>query len=392
MRTAQRTAESVVFERDQIGRLLEALSGRGYEVIGPAIRDGAIVYDRVSSADDLPSGWTDDQTNGKYRLKPRKDRALFGYTVGPRSWKHFLQPPAQRLWQARREPRGFEVTPEEPSSRKYAFIGVRACDLKAIASHDTVFEKGAFADPAYSALRSGLFVVAVNCGHAGGTCFCASMGTGPKATSGFDIALTEILQGGRHYFVAEAGTPAGDEVLSELAHAPASEAEQKAAGHVWAEAERTMGRKLETRGLKDALDRNREHPRWDQVAARCLSCANCTLVCPTCFCTTVEDVTDLGGQQAERWRRWDSCFTAEFSYIHGGSVRSTTRARYRQWLTHKLSTWIDQFGTAGCVGCGRCISWCPVGIDLTEEARAIRESDLSGRGAGSRKDRGDAKP
>jgi Fe-S-cluster-containing hydrogenase component 2 len=117
---------------------------------------------------------------------------------------------------------------------------------------------------------------------------------------------------------------------------------------------------------------NLEHPRWDDVAERCLSCTNCTLVCPTCFCFAVEDVNSLDGERAERTQRWDSCFTLGHSMLHGaGSVRGDTRSRYRQWLTHKLSTWWDQFDESGCVGCGRCISWCPAGIDLTEEVAAI---------------------
>jgi formate hydrogenlyase subunit 6/NADH:ubiquinone oxidoreductase subunit I len=205
------------------------------------------------------------------------------------------------------------------------------------------------------------------------------MNTGPKAVSGFDMALTEVLEGGRHYFVVETATEAGAGVLAELPHRPANEAEKEAAGQVVARASGQMGRRMETTGIKELLYSNYEHPRWDNVAARCLTCANCTMVCPTCFCSTVEDVTDLKGEHAERWRRWDSCFTTDFSYIHGGSVRSTPRARYRQWMTHKLATWIDQFGSSGCVGCGRCITWCPVGIDITEEVRAIRGSDVSGR-------------
>ncbi|NJL33712.1 MAG: sulfite reductase subunit A, partial [Chloroflexaceae bacterium] len=123
------------------------------------------------------------------------------------------------------------------------------------------------------------------------------------------------------------------------------------------------------------LKHNLEHKRWEQVAERCLSCANCTMVCPTCFCSTVEDTTALDGSHAERWRKWDSCFTVDFSFIHGGTVRRETRTRYRQWMTHKLAAWIDQFGTSGCVGCGRCIVWCPVGIDITAEIAAMRASD-----------------
>jgi ferredoxin len=135
-----------------------------------------------------------------------------------------------------------------------------------------------------------------------------------------------------------------------------------------------MGRSLDTADLPGLLARNLEHPRWEEVAKRCLSCGNCTLVCPTCFCSDVSDVSDVSGT-VERQRRWASCFDLDHSYLHGGPVRLTTASRYRQWLTHKLSTWWDQFDESGCVGCGRCLTWCPVGIDLTEEAAAIRAAD-----------------
>jgi len=353
--------------------LLDALSALGYTVVGPTVRDGAIVYDRVATVADLPQGWTDEQAPGVYRLKPRPDAALFGYVVGPHSWKKFVFPPHLRLWQARREGSfGFQVIPEPADPTRYAFLGVRACEVAAMAVQDKVFMP---VDPVYAARRQGAFIVAVQCGQAGATCFCASMRTGPRSRTGFDLALTEVLEGGRHEFVVEVGSARGAEVLDRLPCHDATPEDKSQIDQAEARATSQMGRSLDLEGLRDLLLRNYENPRWDQVAARCLSCANCTLVCPTCFCSTVEDVTDLTGEHAERWRRWDSCFTVEFSHIHGGSVRSSVRSRYRQWLTHKLATWIDQFGTSGCVGCGRCITWCPVGIDITEEIQAIRESE-----------------
>ena len=200
------------------------------------------------------------------------------------------------------------------------------------------------------------------------------MGTGPRATSDFDLALTELLDDGRHEFLVDVGSEAGAAVLAEVEVRDARASDIDAATAVVERTAGSMGRSMDTSGIREVLASSLEHPRWDDVSERCLASANCTLVCPTCFCATVEDVTDLAGTSAERWRRWDSCFTAEHSYLHGGSVRATIRSRYRQWLTHKLGTWIDQFGTSGCVGCGRCITWCPVGIDLTEEIRAIRET------------------
>jgi ferredoxin len=371
----------LVLELPCIQQLFDALKKRGYQLVGPTVRDGAIVYAELNSTTDLPVGWTDEQDGGRYRLKRRTDEALFGYNVGPHSWKRFLHPPQLRLWRAQRDGRGFRVLPDDDEVPRFAFVGVRACELHAIAIQDRVFLNGPAVDSTYQARRENVFFVAINCGQAGGTCFCLSMKTGPRATAGFDLALTEVLEDGRHYFVGEVGTERGAEILREVSCQPARQEDKRSVERVVAHAAAQMGRQLDTTGIKQLLYGNYEHPRWDDVAARCLTCANCTMVCPTCFCTTVEDVTDLTGDHAERWRKWDSCFTMDFSYIHGGSVRASHRSRYRQWLTHKLATWIDQFETSGCVGCGRCITWCPVGIDITEEVRAIRASGPGVEGA-----------
>ncbi len=355
--------------RNGLLALIQLLTARGYHVLGPTVRDGAIVYDTVASLADLPAGWTDRQDAGRYRLERRADDALFGYAVGPHSWKRFLHPPTERMWQAHRTEQGFTIEADTAAPPKFAFLGVRACELHAIAIQDKVFVSGPYVDTAYQRRRRDNFLVAVNCAEAGGTCFCVSMQTGPRADAGFDLALTELPDGG---FLVEVGSLAGGAVLAELPHQPASEQQIAAADAVVARTARSMGRTLDTDGIKQLLQGNPTHPHWDEVAQRCLACANCTMVCPTCFCTTVEDHSDLTGQTAERTRRWDSCFTADFSYIHGGSVRTETRSRYRQWMTHKLASWIDQFGTSGCVGCGRCVTWCPVGIDITAEAAALR--------------------
>lgn len=370
-----RVSASVALPTDALPKIFENLRAAGFSLLGPTVRDGAIVYEELTAASDLPVGWTDEQEGGSYRLKRRTDGAFFGYAVGPHTWKRFLHPPVERLWRAQREGSGFQVVPEAEETPKLAFIGVRSCELHAIYIQDKVLAHGSYADPAYTLRRQNIFVLAVNCAQAGGTCFCASMNTGPKATFGFDLALTEVLEGERHFFLVEVGTEKGAEVLAGIADEEAGTEEKATAERVVSKTAAQMRRSMDTHGIRELLYRNYEHPQWDAVAERCLACGNCTLACPTCFCTTVEDITDLTGTQAERWRKWDSCFSLEFTYIHGGSVRFSTKARYRQWMTHKLATWMDQFGTSGCVGCGRCITWCPVGIDITEEVRAIRESE-----------------
>ncbi|HTK11184.1 MAG TPA: 4Fe-4S dicluster domain-containing protein [Ktedonobacteraceae bacterium] len=367
-----------VVQCEQLEQLLTTLRARAYHVIGPVVRDQAIVYDTLTSMADLPRGYTDEQDGGQYRLKKRDDEAFFGYAVGPHSWKQFLHPPIVRLWNAKRDGKNsFQLSPQEQSTPRYAFIGVRSCELHAIAIQDRVFLQSPYTDPTYQARRKDLFLVAINCGQAGGTCFCTSMQTGPQATFGYDLALTEIIDASRHFFVVHVGTEAGAEVLSTLTCQQASPDDIQCAEQIVEKTAQSMGREMPVPPfeIKALLARNLEHPRWENVAQRCLTCTNCTMVCPTCFCSTVEDTTDLSGEQAERVRKWDSCFTMDFSYLYGGSIRASTKSRYRQWMTHKLSTWYDQFGSSGCVGCGRCITWCPVGIDITEEVRAIYESE-----------------
>jgi sulfhydrogenase subunit beta (sulfur reductase) len=376
-----RMREPAILTVDGLQALMDALARRGYRVLGPTLGDGAIVYDDIASVDDLPRGWTDSQEAARYRLERRADGALFGYAVGPHSWKRFLHPPTLKLWHVEPEGDGIRVVPEQPPDRPFAFVGVRACELKAMAVHDRVFLGGTHVDMQYKVRREGAFILAVNCGTAGGTCFCVSMQAGPKAAAGYDLALTELIDGEGHRFLLEAGTDLGAGLLAELTLREAPARDVAAAEAVVARTAASMGREMPAEGLKELLLANLEHKRWDDVAARCLTCANCTMVCPTCFCTSVEDGSEISAEPTDagtsRSRRWDSCFTMDFSYIHGGSVRAGARSRYRQWMTHKLATWFDQFGSSGCVGCGRCITWCPVGIDITQEVAAMRDGDPS---------------
>jgi len=355
--------------REDLGRLLRELHKRGYTVVGPTIRQGAIVYDRLESVDDLPRGWTDRQEAGTYRLERRADERYFGYVVGPQSWKQYLFPPVATVATAEATPTGWNVTSADGrDAPQYAFFGMRACELAAIAIQDRVFIQSNYADPIYQARRERALLIAVNCTQAAPTCFCNSTKTGPRCTSGFDLALTELDTG----FIVEAGTERGREIALSLNLRNATEAELENAATERQQAVDQQTRTLPIDDVRELLMNKLQHPHWNDVAERCLSCTNCTQVCPTCFCSSVNEVTDLDVTRVERQRTWDSCFNFDFSYMNGGVVRNSVRSRYRQWLTHKLATWHDQFDTSGCVGCGRCITWCPVGIDLTAEVAAIR--------------------
>ncbi|MGA8248130.1 MAG: 4Fe-4S dicluster domain-containing protein [Nocardioides sp.] len=357
--------------------LVDVLEQDGFEVIGPVVRDGAIGYGPVTRVADLPVGWGDEQDAGSYRLRRRDDEMVFGYASGAQSAKPVFFPARDLFWRAHREDDGFVV--EEPPAPEgpFALLGVRSCDLSALGIHDTVLLGRGHIDPSYAVRRADAFVVAVTCSDPGGTCFCVSMGTGPRPRPGqgaaYDLSLTEILDDDGHRFLVEVVSDRGAEVMDRVGADTAGAEDRDAADAVAESAAARMGRTLDTAGLKELLYASADSPMWNEVATRCLSCTNCTLVCPTCFCTDVQDVSDLAGDDIGRERIWDSCFDLQHSYLHGGSVRRTTPARYRQWMTHKLASWIDQFGTSGCVGCGRCITWCPVGIDITAQAAVLRE-------------------
>ena len=359
------TRDHVVIDRRGLDDLITVLSAEGYRVIGPTIRDSAIVLDTLVSGDQLPAGWGVETGPGRYRLRRRADAAVFGHSAGPQSWKQYLHPARQQLWSQSQDGM-FHAPATTPV--KYAFLGVRACDLAAIGILETVLAAGGRSS---TGPVENLFIIAANCTEPGGVCFCASMNTGPEARSGYDLSLTERIDDDGHRFITRVGTEDGARILAFVRSRQATDRETTEAARAVADAAHHMGREMPDINLRGMLCDARDADVWEDVASRCLTCGNCTMVCPTCFCTTSEDVSDLTGDHVERWQHWSSCFDLDYSQLHGGIVRTSGESRYRQWISHKLGTWHDQFGSSGCVGCGRCIDWCPVGIDITAEAARL---------------------
>lgn len=374
--------ESIRWFLDEKGlnTLLQNISSQGFTIIGPRLvnrdsLDPVFELGSIESIEDLPRGYHEKQGPGHYEVASRNDKRLFSHSPGAHAWKRYLQPPRQRIgelitigemavWQQYKQHRP-----------RYALFGVRPCDARAIFILDRIFIGAQIPDEDYRARRDEILIIVANCGETWDTCFCESMGSGPRAMNGFDLGITEILEEPKHYFIVESATDRGRTLAAEVALREATSDEWSQACKTTDHARESMSRSLPIEELPELLMSSLEHTNWDKIAERCLSCANCTMVCPTCFCSTIEDISGFSPDRSERWRRWISCFEAEFSAIHSGVVRSSTRSRYRQWLTHKLETWLDQFGTSGCVGCGRCITWCPVGIDMTEEVPKFFESE-----------------
>lgn len=354
--------------KDGAQSLIDRLRDDGHIVFAPVERDGTVLYDEIEHIDELPTARRDVQVAGSFRIEPGKENEIFGIAHGPGSLKAFHFAPREPLLRLERNDNEIRVDETLPEPARIAVIGARACDLAALDRQDRIFLHDRFRDTHYALRREFITIVAVECTRSVDTCFCTSMGTGPNVRSGFDVVLTELPEG----FVARAGSERGERLLASIAAgAPPAGMIERASSAV-DDCARNMRRNFDASGLRELLPARAEHPRWKEVAARCLSCGNCTMVCPTCFCHSVDDVTDIRGTSTERVRSWASCFSPDHARIHGANFRPTTRERYRQWLTHKFATWFDQFGTSGCVGCGRCITWCPTGIDPTEEIDALR--------------------
>jgi len=392
--------ESYYLEKNAFKIFFSLLNAQGYRIVGPRIHQNqAIFYEDLQGPQDLPMGWTDEQSPGKYRIFTDSNKYYFNFNCSPQSWKKYLNPSKQKLFSAKKnlDDSSFTITEEHIPEQKIAFLGMKACELSALAIQDNVFMHNQYKDLTYKIRRENILRISIDCLKASNTCFCTSMDQGPGAEKNFDLALSELkVEQGQiresaegksqsfplkhEGFLIRAGTEMGWSILNQLKLDIASEFQKQKVRNQVIEVAGQITRRLDTDEIKQNLFSMRNSSKWETVAGACLSCANCTMACPTCFCSSVEDVTDLSGEHTERWKRWDSCFTGDFSFVHGGAIRQTVASRYRQWATHKLAYWQDQFGESGCVGCGRCIAWCPVGIDLTEVANELqmefKERDL----------------
>ncbi len=357
-----------VLPKQSMDDLVSALHAQGYKVLSPQVEQDEVGWHEVHQSSDLKQGYQDQQQAGSYRLQVHEG-SWFSITHGAPSLKTLTYKPRQPVVHIIKTESGISFQEEAVDAENIAVIGVRPCDLAALQIQDKVFTCGEYQDDYFKANKASLFIIAVNCTRAAQTCFCASMGCGPRAKSGFDLALTEMDD----FFLLEAGSSRAESIIESLQLQPATVAIEQEAQALIDDCAASQQKKMPQQDMPRELHQARHSNHWQEVANHCLSCANCTMVCPTCFCHAIEETPDLARQSSERVRVWDSCFNPEHGYIHGKNMRPTTAERYRMWMSHKLGSWEEQFGSSGCTGCGRCISWCPAGIDLVEEAIALLE-------------------
>lgn len=362
------TEQQAFLPRQDINRLIQLLTDQGYQCIGPVLRDDAIRYLPISDMGDLPVGVELQQAPAVYRLSQGSGDRLFSWANGPQALRPILFPPREVIWQAERDQSGgLEFSPGEIDAKPLAVIGLRGCDLAAMELQDRHFLSAGADDPQYRQRRDALFLIGVDCSHPSATCFCASTGDGPDIRASFDLAMSELEDG----FVLRTGSARGAELLDRMGISAADDHQLQQSADQTRAAVAAQTRRLPDADLHKLLFERPHHPFWQQIAERCTACGSCTSVCPTCFCFSEHAETSLDGASSQQIREWSSCFIPGHSTFCGHPVRADIASRYRQWATHKLAGWYEQFGRSGCVGCGRCISWCPVGIDITRAAASV---------------------
>lgn len=354
-------------KRDDLQQLFQLLQDQGYRVIGPRLDSHAIVYDEIRTAEQLPSGMEVRQAPGRYELHQREHGRHFSWANTAQTIKPLTFAPNETLWTCQRDEQGnLQFQQQLPEAGSLAVIGARACDLAALKLQQQHFLNQHAEDPWFKQRFGSMLIIAVHCSHAADTCFCHATGDGPEVRDGYDIAMHELDDG----YLLEAASYTGETLAKQLPLSAISQAQQQQADDQLQQCRDGQSRTLPSQ-LQHTLMARLEHQQWEKVGERCLSCGNCTAVCPTCFCHQQHDDVSLADDSAVHYRQWSSCFSHNHGYLSGFSLRPTPARRYRQWLTHKFGSWHDQYGRSGCVGCGRCISWCPVGIDVTEELHAI---------------------
>jgi sulfhydrogenase subunit beta (sulfur reductase) len=300
------------------------------------------------------------ETNGHFAFKtirePAELRLDYPTTILPP--KKFLLPPKETLFEFDNA-QGLQIKPPRPEPRTVVF-GVHTCDLHAIRMLDHVFDSG-HPDPNYNNRRRQTLIISIEClSPCDEHSFCKSMGT-LSAEEGFDLHLTDI---GDRYTI-DIGTEAGEKLLE---HAPARNANpddihklNSVLSEKWPKFPYRLD--FDVSELPSLLNMNMQSPLWNELGERCLACASCTNVCPTCFCFDINDDIGFDQKHGQRTRVWDSCQLDDFATVAGGhNFRKSRALRQRHRFMRKGKYILETHHFLGCVGCGRCARACLVDI------------------------------
>ena len=302
-----------------------------------------------------------DEDNVLFKALEKGMEPLVDYSNTRNAPKNFFFPKTETMMRYMRTERGMELSGEEEEAKEAVLFGARPCDVRSFVLLDYLFDQEKYRDSYYIDKREKTTIISLACIHPPySTCFCTSVGGHPMSEEGADVLLTDI---GDNY-LAEFITPKGEKLLEKMGDLPAADGSADEKKKALSEsAEKEIKSHIPGKEIKPWLDDNFEHPFWDTIHQSCLACGTCTYLCPTCHCFDISD--EVKGSDGKRIRTWDSCmywlFTKETS---GHNPRTSQKQRWRQRLMHKFKYFVDNFDEIACVGCGRCVRYCPVNIDI----------------------------
>jgi len=343
---SSRIQKKFVIEKRDIDELLRSFM-KEYIIFAPVKKKHGVSFQKIDDEKKLCLSYTTTITPPKKVLYPYKEK-LFSFDL---SKSEFF---AERF------------------DGKIILFGIHPCDVNAILQLDEFF-LNSMEDAYYTVRRKNLIIFAINCNHAGENCFCSSLGTGPFLERGYDLLLTDI---GKKYLL-EVGSDEGKSLIHEKKFREATDDEIEMKMEIERKAIQEFKKFIDIDNLNKIIKEKYTDMIWEEIAEKgtdtsfpCLSCASCSLVCPTCYCYEVFDYIDISLEKGSRYRELDSCQLLEYAEVAGGNFRQGRKERLRHWMICKFG-----FAAAGevsrCVGCGRCIEACPAGIDITEVARRL---------------------
>ncbi len=310
-----------------------------------------------------------DQKDGSAAYKEWQDGITWSDSLNTvRSPKDFFFPQMEDLMKFKTEGKNIEVIDTRCETEDFVIFGVRACDVKSFEILDRVF----LAEPVdsyYASRREKCVIVSTACARPSETCFCKTFGLAPEDPDG-DVTTWKT----ESELFLKANTKKGEELLEKI-----SRLTQECDESAVLEQKEKISAIMEKLPLKDLntdafgggkTDEFFNSPAWDELSAACLGCGTCTFVCPTCQCYDIKDFNT--GNGVIRFRCWDSCMYSDFTKMAHGNNRLTQKERFRQRFMHKLVYYPENNdGILGCVGCGRCLSKCPISMNIVKVMKKI---------------------
>ena len=341
-----------IIQKEDLPDFLKSLK-KTYEIFAPVKENGFHSFKALKGDENIDLNFTNTRLSPKSLAFPQSER-MFEFNLDEKSADGNI---------VKEAPKDYPPT---------VIFGIRPCDAKALRVMNVNFDNPEFRDPWWVKRLESMTLIGLGCNEPLSTCFCTSLGSEPFNEEGLDVLLFDLGEN----FLARTLTPKGEKLLDEAGvNKDADSTIKKRANALKEESEKKISSSVPTDKLKKKKVNDLFNaPFWDDVAFACINCGTCTFLCPTCWCFDIQD--EITKKQGDRIRNWDSCMFPLFTlHASGHNPRSEKVQRVRQRFMHKLKYYGDKYNNGiACVGCGRCVKYCPVNIDIRDVFKLMNET------------------